>query len=60
MENELYSFDIVGDIKVVVEALDDGYEGIAFKNNPSNPFIVVRESSGEQARISVLNLLESE
>ena len=59
MENELYSFDIVGSFKVVVEALDDGYyEGIAFKDNPNNPSIVVKESSGEQTRLSILKLLQ--
>ena len=59
MDNELYSFDIVGEWKVAVESLDDGYEGIAFKDSPNNPSIVVNESSGEQTRLAVLDLLES-
>ena len=58
MNTELYSFDIVGTWSVVVESLDDGYEGSAFKDNPNNPSIVVNGSSGEQTRLSILKLLQ--
>jgi hypothetical protein len=60
MDTELYSFDVVGEWQVVVEASGEAYEGIAFKVNPNNPSVVVTGPTGEQTRLSVLKLLESE
>ena len=61
MDDTMYSYDKVKDYHVVVEYLGDGgYEGIAYKEHPENPSVVVLGSKAEEVRNDVIDILNKE